>query len=190
VEVERQDPFAGLEAGDLDVVVAAAPVTSELETRVNLSDRYYRLQQAVVVNADVRPDLSGVADLAEGDEVAVVEGSTGQAWAMARLEPAAVETRTYPDAEEAAVALAAGAVDAAIVDELSGIWESASRGSLRVVQTFATGDGLGIAEDPDNLPLLEAVNRALADMVADGAYDRLYDRYGEVLPAGGRITAP
>jgi polar amino acid transport system substrate-binding protein len=188
VPTEEGDPFSSLVEGHADVVVAGAPITVELEGRVNLSEPYVQVLQALVVNADARPDLTGLDDLAEGDDVAVVEGSTGHAWATSALEPEAMEVLPYPDVEDAAVALAAGAVDALIVDEVEAMTAMEDRESLRVLETVPTGAGLGIGVDPRNGALLTAVNRALADMAEDGTYDRIYDRYRVALPPGGRIT--
>lgn len=190
VEADPADPYAALALGELDVVVSAARTTPELEERVNLTDPYYRVRQAVVVNHDVRPDLAGVAGLGEGDQVGVVEGSTAQAWVLAHLAPSAIGVRTFADADQAAIGLEAGAVDAVILDETSAGTEAAPRMSLQIVETIVTGEGLAIAVDPGNPVLLDAVNDVLSELVDDGTYDRLYDRYGESLPAGGRITAP
>ncbi len=188
VAAEGGDPFSALVEGQADVVVAGAPITLELEDQVNLSQPYVRVLQAGVANVDTRPDLTGLADLAEGDDVAVVEGTTGHAWATSALEPEAVEVLPYPDLDAAAVAVAAGAVDALIVDEVEAMTATEDRESLRVLETVPTGAGLGIAVDPRNGDLLTAINRALADMAADGTYDRIYDRYRVALPPGGRIT--
>ncbi|MGH2674462.1 MAG: transporter substrate-binding domain-containing protein, partial [Actinomycetota bacterium] len=177
-----------LVSGEVDLVVAGAPITEELEARVNLSDPYVRVRQALLVNVSVRPDLAAAEELTEGDDVAVIQGSTGQAWAATHLEPGAIEVVPYDDAEEAAVALAAGSVDALLADEVSAIAGIASRESLRIVETFPTGEGLGVAVDPRNPRLLGAVNAALMAVAADGTYDLLYDRYRDTLPPGGRIT--
>lgn len=182
------DPFSSLVEGRADVVVAGAPITVELEGLVNLSEPYMRVLQALVVNADVRPDLTGLDDLVEGDDIAVVDGTTGHAWAASALEPEAIGVTPYPDLEAAAVALAAGAIDALIADEAEAMVATDDRESLRVLETVPTGAGLGIAVDPGNGALLTAVNRALADMAVDGTYDRIYDRFRVALPPAGRIT--
>jgi ABC-type amino acid transport substrate-binding protein len=190
VRDDASDPYAGLVAGRLDVVVAAARITPNLEERVNLSEPYFSVRQAVLVNIAARPELTGLAGLTEGGRVGVVEGSTAHAWAVAHLALTAIEVQPYPDADQVVLALATGAVDAVITDELSAEAETASRESFQVVETIATGEGIGIAVDPGNPALLGAVNGALAELVADGTYDRLYDRHAGSLPAGGRITSP
>lgn len=183
-----EDPFALLQDGGADVA-AGARISAELEERVNLSDPYLRVLQALAVNRDARPDLDGLDDLGEGDEVAVVEGSTGHAWATAALQPDAIVLRPYRTLEAAAVALAAGSVDGLIADEAAAMAALEGRPSLLIVDAVPTGTGLGIAVDPGNGRLLAAVNEALVGIAADGTYDRLYDRYGSALPPGGRITS-
>lgn len=128
------------------MVVAAALATADLEARVNLSQPYLRVLQALVVNADVRPDLRSRDDLA-------------------------------------------GDVDAVLVDEADAVAAVGVRPILRIIETIPTGAGLAIAVDPRNGSLLEAINEALAAMAAEGAYDRIYERYGSSLPPGGLITA-
>ena len=183
------DPLTALEEGFADVSVAGARISVELEARVNLSQPYLRVVQGLVVNADVRPDLKGLGDLVQGDDVAVVEGSTGHAWAAATLEPEAFDLRPYPDAEGAVEALTAGAIDAALIDEAEGVAAVRVRPVLRMAETVPTGAGLGIAVDPRNDALLHAINEALLAMTADGTYDMVYDRYQRALPPSGRITA-
>ena len=183
------DPFVALEDRLADVVMAGAPISVELETRVNLSQPYVRVLQALVVNGQARPDIEGLDDLAEGDQVAVAEDTTGQAWGVATLEPHALRLEPYDDVEAAAVALAAGTVDSLLVEESDAIAAVRTRTSLRVVETVPTGAGLGIAVDPRNGTLLDAVNEALLAMAADGTYDRIYDRYEAAPPPGGRITS-
>lgn len=183
------DPLTALEEGFADVVVAGARVSVEIEARVNLSQPYLRVVQGLVVNADVRPDLRGLGDLVQGDDVAVIEGSTGQVWAAANLEPEALDVRLYPDAEGAVEALTAGDVDAVLIDEAEAMAAVRVRPVLRMAETVPTGAGLGIAVDPRNGALLHAINEALLAMTADGTYDRMYDRYRRALPPSGRITA-
>jgi ABC-type amino acid transport substrate-binding protein len=187
VEAEG-DPFASLVLGDADVAVAAARITPELEERVNLSEPYLVVRQALVVNVDVRPDVQSSADLREGDTVAVVPGSTGEVWARSHLQPMAVQLVEYATLEDAVVAVSAGAVDGVVADEAAAMGQISTREHLRVAETIATGEGMAMAVDPTNLALLDAVNEALGDIIADGTYDRLYERYGDALPPGGRIT--
>lgn len=188
-DVEFDGLFERLAAGEFDIAMSAIPISSELEAVVNFSNPYLRVHQALVVDSAFRPNIAGTGDLGPGDSVAVQDGSTGQDWAVEHLDPAGVELRTYPDTDSATEGLAAGVVDALLVDEVSALVVTSSRPEFAVVETVATGEGLGIAVDPGNPDLLNGVNEAMEAIVADGTYDLIYDRYAGSLPPGGRITA-
>lgn len=184
------DMFDRLAGGEFDIAMAAASISPELEAVINFSQPYFHVRQALVVDPVFRPQIVGTGELGAGDSVAVLDDSTGQAWAREHLEPAGVELPSYPDPDSASEGMAAGVVDALLVDELSALAATSSRPEFAIVETFATGEGFGIAVDPGNPDLLDAVNEALGAVVADGTYDRIYDRYAGSLPPGGRITAP
>jgi polar amino acid transport system substrate-binding protein len=182
--------FERLAASEFDIAVAATSITPELEAVINFSEPYFQVRQALVVDPMFRPTIAGTGDLGPGDSVAVVDGSTGQAWAREHLDPAGIDLPTYPDESSATEGLAAGVVDALLVDEVSALALTSSRPEFTVVETIPTGEGMGIAVDPGNPDLLDAVNEALDAIVADGTYDLIFDRYAGSLPPGGRITAP
>lgn len=189
-DVPFYNMFERLADGEFDIAMAAASISPELEALINFSQPYFHVRQALVVDPVFRPQIVGTGELGTGDSVAVLDDSTGQAWAREHLEPAGVELPSYPDPDSAAEGMAAGVVDALLVDELAALAVTSSRPALTIVETFPTGEGFGIAVDPGNPDLLEAVNEALEALVADGTYDRIYDRYAGSLPPGGRITAP
>ena len=74
-----------------------------------------------------------------------------------------------------------------IFDEPSAIAEAEARPALEVVELIDTGEVYGIAVDPANEPLLEALNIVLAEMIADGTYAEIFARYPD-LPPGGSIA--
>jgi ABC-type amino acid transport substrate-binding protein len=182
--------FERLAASEFDIAMAATSISPELEAVINFSEPYFHVRQALVVDPAFRPAILGTGDLGPGDSVAVVDGSTGQAWALEHLDPAGIGLATYPDRDSATEGLAAGVVDALLVDELSALAVTSARPEFTLVETIPTGEGMGIAVDPANADLLDAVNDALDVIVADGTYDRIFDRYAGSLPPGGRITAP
>ena len=77
---------------------------------------------------------------------------------------------------------------AVINDEPTALAEIEARGdTLELVERIDTGETYGIAVDPNNEPLLEAINQALAEMIEDGTYQEIYDRYQD-LPPGGSVA--
>lgn len=179
--------FTQLAGGRYDVVIAASTITPEREKEVNFSDPYYNSQQSLTVNTTERSDIKSVDDLKEGDVIAVQSGTTGKAWAEENL-PDGVDIRSFPEGPDGYTALEAGDVDGVINDEPTALAEVAGREGLELVQTIETGESYGIAVDPENEALLEAVNQALADIIEDGTYEEIYSKYPD-LPPGGNISA-
>lgn len=167
--------FTDLANGQFDVVISGATITPEREQEVNFSEPYFNSLQALVAADD-----SGIAsfdDLGEGDSVSVQTGTTGEIWAEENLQPNGVEIRAFPEYPPVYNALEAGQVDAVVYDESSAIPETFNRPGLEVVDTVDTGEAYGIAVDPNNADLLDAVNEALQGMIEDGTYDQIFDGY-------------
>ena len=179
--------FSQLAGGRYDVVIAASTITPEREEQVNFSDGYYNSQQSLTVNTTERSDIKSVDDLKDGDVIAVQSGTTGKAWAEDNL-PDGVEIRSFPEGPDGYTALEAGEVDGVINDEPTGLAEVAGREGLELVQTIETGESYGIAVDPENEALLEAINEVLAEIISDGTYEEIYSKYPD-LPPGGNVAA-
>jgi polar amino acid transport system substrate-binding protein len=186
--------FTDLGAGQFDVVISGATITPEREKQVNFSIPYFRSLQALTVQED-----SGIAsfdDVGQGHVVAVQSGTTGEAWAEENLQPNGAEIRAFPDYPPLYNALEAGQVDAVVFDESSAVPEVSARRGIALVDTVDTDEAYGIAVDPNNPDLLDAVNEALQGMIDDGTYEEIYSSYPtcpegapKCMVAGGTVTA-
>ena len=177
--------FTQLAGARYDVVVAASTITPEREEEVNFSDPYYNSQQSLTV--ETGSDIASIEDLAEGDVIGVQNGTTGKAYAEENV-PEGVEIRSFKQGPDGYTALEAGQVVGVINDEPTALAEIEARGdTLELVERIDTGEAYGIAVDPSNEPLLEAINQALAEMIEDGTYQEIYDRYSD-LPPGGSVA--
>jgi len=177
--------FTQLSTGRFDVVIAASTITPEREEQVNFSDPYYNAQQSLTVQAG--SDITTVEGLQPGTVIGVQKRTTGEAWAMENV-PEGVEIRSFPEGPDGYTALEAGVVDGVINDEPVAIAQVASRQGLELVQVIPTGESYGIAVNPQNEPLLDAVNAALQAIIDDGTYDTIYAKYPD-LPPGGSVAA-
>ena len=139
------------------------------------------------MNTNERDDIMSVDDLKEGDVIAVQGGTTGKAWAEENLAEG-IEIRSFPEGPDGYTALEAGEVDGVINDEPTALAEIVEREGLEVVETIETGESYGIAVDPENEELLEAINQALAEIIEDGTYEEIYSKYPD-LPPGGNVAA-
>jgi polar amino acid transport system substrate-binding protein len=171
--------FTDLANGQFDVVISGATITPEREQEVNFSDPYFRSLQALVVLED--SGIQSFDDLGQGDSVSVQSGTTGELWAEENLAPNGVEIRAFPEYPPVYNALEAGQVDGVVYDESSAIPETFNRPGTVVVDTVDTNEFYGIAVDPNNPDLLDAVNEALAAMVEDGTYEEIYSSYPNCL---------
>jgi polar amino acid transport system substrate-binding protein len=187
--------FTDLANGQFDVVISGATITPEREQEVNFSEPYFNSLQALVVGDD--SDIAAFEDMGEGDTVSVQSGTTGEIWAEENLQPAGVEIRAFPEYPPVYNALEAGQVDGVVYDESSAIPETFNRPGLEVVDTVDTGEAYGIAVDPNNEDLLDAVNENLQGMIDDGTYDQIFDGYpnceeeevATCMVPGGRVSA-
>jgi|SRR5690606_2964759 len=164
----------GLLAGHYDVIISAMTITDERAQAVDFSDPYFATGQVIVVRAD-DDSVRQPSDLA-GKVVAVQIGTTGQ-FAAERIEGVA-RIDHYPTMPEAFLALRLGRADAAVADELVALEEAkANPGVLKVVGTPFTVEYYGIALRKGRADLLRDINRALAQIKADGTYDQIYDKW-------------
>jgi polar amino acid transport system substrate-binding protein len=185
VDTDFATIFTQLSTARFDVVIAASTITPKREESVNFSIPYYNSQQSLTVQAG--SGISTVEDLQQGMVVGVQKRTTGEAWALENV-PEGVEVRSFPEGPDGYTALEAGQVDAVINDEPVAIAEIANREGLELAETIPTGEAYGIAVNPANAELLAAVNDTLEEIVADGTYDAIYAKYGD-LPPGGSVAA-
>jgi polar amino acid transport system substrate-binding protein len=119
----------------------------------------------------------GVADIGEGDIIGVQRGTTGKAWAEDNLVPQGAEIRTFQGAPAAFQDLAAGGVTAVVNDEPSSAEIITDLPGLEVVEAIDTDEKYGFAFSPENPELTDAMNQVLAEVIADGTYQEIFQRY-------------
>ena len=176
--------FTQLAAGRFDMVASATTITEERQQQVSFTMPYYRAQQALTINKEETPDIASTDDLGDGDVVAVQSGTTGEAWARENLAPNGVEVRSFPGAPDTYTALEAGNVDGVIFDEPSAVDEAKRRSALEVAEVIETGEEYGFPVDPQNDELLTAVDAVLREMIDDGTYQQIYEKWFPDAAAG------
>lgn len=184
VDTDFDTIFTQLQAGRWDMVASATTVTPEREEQVDFSIPYYRAQQALTVNTEETPNIQSSDDLGRGDVVAVQRGTTGESYVRENFRPRGVEVRSFPEAPATYIALEAGDVTAVLLDEPSAAEEVKTRPSLEVVETIDTDEEYGFGINPQNKALLREVNRVLQQMIDDGTYTRIYEKWFPDAPAG------
>lgn len=177
-------PFDGLipalQAGNLDLAISAMTITAERAETVDFSRPYFAAGLGIVVRRGTR-GIANLKDL-EGRTIAVQIGSTG-AKAMAAVPGAKLST--FDSGPLALQELLNGHVEAYVNDLPATLYaiETAGLDGIEIAGKPLTSDFYGIAF-PKGSDLREAVNKGLGQVLADGSYARIYERwFGQSPPA-------
>lgn len=157
-----------------DVAIAAMTITGERARVLDFSSPYFDAKQALVT-----PRGSGIDQLTElaGTRVGVQKDTTGETY-MSDYAPESTRVIAFPDAAGLQAALAAGEIDAAVLDNTVSGEFVGSNPQLKLAREFDTGEQYGMAVKKDgNIPLLRKINNTLAKIRADGTYDKIYGKY-------------
>lgn len=166
--------FAALAAGEFDVVCSAVTITEERAQIVDFTDPYFNAGQSIAV-LESTTDIQSVADL-KGKRVGVQLGTTGDIEAS-KLE--GVEVKRYEEITLAFQALANGDVDAVVNDTptSAAIIKANPEIKARIVGEPFTDEFYGIAVNKQKPEIRDALNKALAEIKADGTYDQIYQKW-------------
>jgi len=167
--------FVALASGEFDAVSSAATITDEREEIVDFSNPYFNAGQMIAVLEDRADEIQSPDDL-PGLKVGVQSGTTGD---IAASEIDGVEVVRYDEITLAFQALANGTIDAIVNDgpvSADIIAKNPDLGAVMVGDPF-TDEFYGIAVQPDMPELLDAINDALAELIADGTYNEIYNKW-------------
>ena len=152
-----------------DCSISAITINDERAEQVKFTNPYYDSNLAVVTLAD-SPIKS--MDALSGAPIGAQSGSSGEEWAKENLKQSAYTP--FQETPDLLAALRTGAVQAAIYDEpVAKNHVSTEYTDCKVLNVIPTGEQYGIIVSKDNAALADAMNKALADMKADGTYDKI-----------------
>jgi ABC-type amino acid transport substrate-binding protein len=167
--------YDSLYTGYVDLIISGLGVDPTLKTWVHYTRPYYDAGQILVSRAD-----SPVATMRalDGKTVAVEIASQGdlaaQRW-QRRLHALDVQRYMLPD--DAMSAVLTGGADAALVDTVSARLYLDQHDGLIMAAKTTVPDDYVIALRKANFRLIDAVQRALNDMIADGTLDAIINRW-------------
>jgi polar amino acid transport system substrate-binding protein len=158
----------GLEANQFDLVESPLDITDERRQRLTFSDGWIESGARLVVPTDSPVKLPG--DIS-GKTIGVLAAST---WGdlAAPLKPS--ELKTYKSESDAVQDLVNGNIDAIVTDGISASYNIKQNNlALRLVDTplSTLQKAWSIKKGKPNL--VKAINKAIADIIADGAYAKL-----------------
>lgn len=176
-EVEFEDTsfdtiFLDLAQGKFDAVASAATITAEREKTVDFTNPYYLSEQAILVEEGGEIDS---VEALKGATIGVQQGTTGQEFVEEKGE--AGELRKYPQGPDAVNALKTGTVDAVVIDIPVAENAVEAGGGLEISAAIPTEEEYGFAVNQGDEELLEELNEGLANVIDDGTYATIYEKW-------------
>lgn len=176
--------FRDVQQGKFEAVISAATITEEREKAVDFSNPYYLSEQAVLVKEG--SDVKSLEDL-EGQTVAVQQGTTGQE--LAKEELGGSEIRPFPEGPDAVNALKAGTVEGVIIDAPVAQNAVEKSGGVEIAEKVPTEEEYGIAVAQGETELLEEINKGLEEVLDDGTYKTIYEKWFKLEPPEAIFSA-
>ena len=161
-----------LERGNFDIILNGLEITDEHRQQIAMSAPYYVYSQQIITRKD-NNSLTSLASL-KGKAVGTLSGTVAQRL----LEQAGgVDVRVYPGQVEPFRDLNNGRIDAVMLDLPIAVYYLTKEPNLkRSGEPFAPGYyGIGIRKEDETLVL--ALNKAIAELQADGTLEKIYRRW-------------
>ena len=164
-----------------DVIIASMFITEKRKEKVAFSDPYYTAAMTLVAPKD-SPITDYSAESLAGMAIGA-QNSTTQSDYITAIYPDS-DLRFYATQDEVNLDLANGRLDFQVSDLIPMLeWTESENGACcelvgsPITDPQWVGDGVGMAVRKENEDLLAMLNQALADIVADGTYKEINDKY-------------
>ena len=180
-----------LVAKKFDVIWSSMSITEERGKTIAFTDKYYKTGTAILAGKDAKltPDVAGLTGKILGAQVS----TTQLEYANKYFKGVVKELKTYQTQDEVNQDLAAGRIDAQIVDTIPGqdfINSDAGKacciyvGDVKDdVTILGPGTGAGLRKEDNDLR--EKINAAIKTIHASGEYDTITKKYFKLDIYGG-----
>ena len=160
-------------SGKIDIAMAGMTVTEDRLQSVNFSTSYATGIQSIIVKEGSA--IQSVDDLVNAGMIGVQQGTTGDIYCTGDFGEEHISK--YKTGNEAVMALVAGKVDCVVIDnEPAKAYVAANEGLIILDTEYAIED-YAIAVALENTELLDAINAALEELIADGTVAQIVAKY-------------
>ena len=180
--------FNALGQGDRDMIVSAVTITDERKQTMDFTAPYFDAVQLIAVKNNSK--VTSFADLKKL-KVGVQTGTTGDEAVTKLLGKTSTAIKRFESTPLALKELEAGGVDAVVADNgvvIHYVANNAGSKFKTVADKSFAPEQYGVAIKKGNSDLLGKLNKGLADIKADGSYDKIFAQYFGAGPAAA--TAP
>lgn len=177
VDTEFGAIVTGVSSGKYSIGMAGLTVTEDRKKNVNFSTSYATGVQVVIVKEG--GSVNSLDDI-DGKKIGVQQDTTGDIYASDSPENGGYgedAVMRYKSGTEAVEALKLGKVDCVIIDNEPAKAYVAKNEGLKILETAFVEEEYAIAVSKDNDELLEKVNKALEELIADGSVQAIVDKY-------------
>ena len=164
--------ITAVQSGNIDFALAGMTVSEERLLSVNFSDTYATGVQVVIVKEG--SEIAGIDDL-QGKMIGVQSGTTGDIYCTDDYGQEHV--KQYDSGALAVAALMNGQVDCVVIDNEPAKNFVKANAGLKILDTEYTVEDYAAAIAKDNQELLDAFNKALAELKAEGKLDEIINKY-------------
>lgn len=181
IALKWDELIPGLLDKKFDIIMSSMEVTRERRQRMGLSRRYYLSPGAFIAPKGAPYD--GPPSLLRNKRIGIQKDSMHADWADKSFRRSA-QLKRYASVQEALTALANDEVDAVFGDKAQlWLWSRKPEGKccelvgqdIKDTQTLGVGVAAGLRKE--DAKLREALNKAFGEMVADGTYKKINDKY-------------
>jgi polar amino acid transport system substrate-binding protein len=169
--------FNALNQGDRDLLVSSITITAERKQTMDFTDPYFDANQLIAVKAGSK--VARFDDL-KSLKVGVQTGTTGDE-AVAKLQGKnSLNIKRFESTPLALKELEAGGVDAVVADNgvvVNYVANNAGNQFKTVSDPTFVAEQYGIPVKKGNAALLAKLNQGLAQIKADGTYERIHAKY-------------
>ncbi len=172
-----------LTSGQIDTIMASMSITEERKQTIDFSDKYYNTPTGVAVAKG-----SGITATPEGltgKIIGVQSATIHEVYVNKYFAAGAAEVKIYATQDEANQDLAAGRIDATQADSITldaFLTSDAGKACCESAgfvaddkEVLGLGVGAGLRKGEDDLKA--KINKAIADVIADGTYETITAKY-------------
>lgn len=178
--IDNMEFTAALEAaqkGKADMVMAGVTVTPDREMVMDFSNSYATGIQVVIVPEN--SEIKTIDDL-EGKKIGTQMGTTGYLYCSDTPDNGGYGEENvvaYDNGITAVQALLKNQIDCIVIDNAPAQAFVKENPGLKILETEFTVENYAIGFAKGNTALKDAVNEALAELIADGTIQKIVDKY-------------
>lgn len=172
--MEFDSLLIALQNGQIDAAIAGMTVTEDRKEEADFSTPYYAATQVMIVKED--SDITRASDM-EGKRICVIQGYTGEVC----VNDMGYEYESFKKGTEAVMELVNGKCDVVVIDSATAKKYVNDNEGLKIVEDAEAfeGEEYAIAVKKGNTELLDMINKAIEEMLADGTVSGLAAEYAE-----------